>query len=412
MQIVMRQKGKKTRYPGVFQIGRNAFRISGKATDPRTGKTKQVERLLDGVSAREAAVKRTELIAEVQEGGIHNQTADRVRIEAFAKSWLERKCSTVSPSTAARYTATVEGHLVPAFGDFYCDALRSPDVQTWVNGKLAEGYKVRTVHALFSVLRTMMRDAMELYDLPRDPTNRISFPEPEHQEGCNALTPDELGAFLEAMRKKFPRNYALTATLAFTGLRFCHASALKWDDVDETNGVIHLRRSQVHGKVGAVSRKKRAPRRYPLVPELAAILRWHRKVMLKEQSPGLSSGWLFPSRAGGLRKNTSSLYKAWATCLAEAKIDQRFTVHGLRRTFNDLARRAGVDAITTRSLTGHVTERMQEHYSSVQFDEQKAAVTNVVKLVSLEKLDSGMDGGMDAAEMQSENGKRPGKIGV
>jgi len=38
-----------------------------------------------------------------------------------------------------------------------------------------------------------------------------------------------------------------------------------------------------------------------------------------------------------------------------------FTVHGLRRTFNDLTRRAGADGVVPRSLTGHVTEGMTEH---------------------------------------------------
>ena len=49
--------------------------------------------------------------------------------------------------------------------------------------------------------------------------------------------------------------------------------------------------------------------------------------------------------------------------------------------FNDLARRAGVDAVVTRSITGHVTEQMREHYSSVDLDEKRAAIANVVRLV-------------------------------
>jgi integrase len=42
------------------------------------------------------------------------------------------------------------------------------------------------------------------------------------------------------------------------------------------------------------------------------------------------------------------LQKAWAACLKAAKIGARFTVHGLRRTFNDLARKAKVDAVVTK----------------------------------------------------------------
>ena len=43
----------------------------------------------------------------------------------------------------------------------------------------------------------------------------------------------------------------------------------------------------------------------------------------------------------------------------------RFTLHGLRYTFTDLVRLANVDAVVRRALTGHVTEEMQRHYSTV-----------------------------------------------
>jgi integrase len=62
-------------------------------------------------------------------------------------------------------------------------------------------------------------------------------------------------------------------------------------------------------------------------------------------------------------------------------VEERFTVHGLRRTFVDLARRARVDGVVTRSLTGHVTEKMRLHYSTVGMDEKRSAVAAVALLV-------------------------------
>jgi integrase len=90
--------------------------------------------------------------------------------------------------------------------------------------------------------------------------------------------------------------------------------------------------------------------------------------------------WVFPSEAGTLRA-PSSLSKAWAKCLKAAKIEQRFTPHGMRRSFNDHLRRAGVDPVTAKSLTGHVTEGMREHYSTVRLDEKRAAVVAVAGLL-------------------------------
>jgi integrase len=229
------------------------------------------------------------------------------------------------------------------------------------------------------VLRNLTRDAVHQLDLPRDPTARVTFSDRQAREG-NTLSGEALGRFLEAMRKNYPRNHALAAMLAFTGLRFCHASAIKWEDIDEAHGVIRIQRKQRNGIVGSVSRRKRAPRELPVVPELLEILRDHRKRFAVKPAPGVGEGWVFLSDVGTLR-TPGSLVKAWQACAKAAGVTTRFTVHGLRRTFNDLARRGGVDAVVTKAITGHVTEEMREHYSSVDLAEKRAAMVSVMRLV-------------------------------
>ena len=59
---------------------------------------------------------------------------------------------------------------------------------------------------------------------------------------------------------------------------------------------------------------------------------------------------------------------------------KKLTPKGMRRTFNDLMRRAKVEAIVTKSISGHQTDRMREHYSTVSPDEQRQSIRNVVKL--------------------------------
>jgi integrase len=97
-------------------------------------------------------------------------------------------------------------------------------------------------------------------------------------------------------------------------MRFCHASALRWEDVDERRSVILVQRKNVPGLVGPVSRKKRAPRTIPLHANVIEVLRWHRQQLIAAQHPGLSSGYMFPSRVGTLRQ-PNSVYKAWQGCL-------------------------------------------------------------------------------------------------
>lgn len=235
---------------------------------------------------------------------------------------------------------------------------------------------------------------MATLNLQRDPTLRVTIPDhAEAPAAPNSLSPVQLAAFLTAMREDHPQHYALVVLLAYTGLRFCHASALHWSDWDEAKGVLRISRKQVRGKVGPVTRKKQAPKEYPVEPELAAILKEHRRRLVKEQAPGLAKDLMFPSKVGTYR-TPNTLDVAWAKCLAKANIDQRFTPHGLRYTFTDLVRLANVDAVVRRALTGHVTEEMQRHYSTVGLEEKRAAVAGVLRLVSVGAPDPTLAGGV------------------
>lgn len=232
-------------------------------------------------------------------------------------------------------------------------------------------------------MRQPYRDAMAELGLASDPTLRIRFPDGREQSKSEAITPEELERFLAAMREEFPQHYALALVLARTGLRFCHASALRWEDWDETRGVLHIRRSQVRGMISPVRRKKDAPKLIPVLPELAEALREHRQRMLRLQGAGLAEGWMFPSQAGTLR-TASSLNKAFKRCCERAAITARFSAHGLRYTFTDSLRFAGIDPIIRRELTGHHTERMQASYSTIRLDEHRKALTRMAGLVATE----------------------------
>src|SRR5262245_9700651 len=66
--------------------------------------------------------------------------------------------------------------------------------------------------------------------------------------------------------------------------------------------------------------------------------------------------------------------------LKMAEIKAPFTVHGLRRTFNNLARQV-TSCEVVRSITGHVTNAMTEHYSHIAIAEKRAAVARVLRLL-------------------------------
>ena len=110
----------------------------------------------------------------------------------------------------------------------------------------------------------------------------------------------------------------------------------------------------------------------------------------REEIPLHHAGWILPlsPRAGKLR-DWGGLGKAWKACLEAAGITRPFTPHGLRRTFNDKLRRAKVDPVIAKAITGHVTEEMREHQSTVGLDEKRAAASALLLLPRGESADAG-----------------------
>jgi len=99
--------------------------------------------------------------------------------------------------------------------------------------------------------------------------------------------------------------------------------------------------------------------RYPvaLPLEMLDILRWH--VASLPAEPMASSELLFPLELGGFR-SMSTLDKPFKAVVDAIELKKRLTPKGMRRTYQDLARRANVPEIVARNICGHATVAMQE----------------------------------------------------
>jgi len=52
----------------------------------------------------------------------------------------------------------------------------------------------------------------------------------------------------------------------------------------------------------------------------------------------------------------------------------------MRRTWKDVARSAGIEAVVRKAVTGHATDAMEAHYSTPSQGEKREAVEKVVSI--------------------------------
>ncbi len=168
------------------------------------------------------------------------------------------------------------------------------------------------------------------------------------------------------MRELFPQHYAMVFLGMVTGLRPSSLRPLrrkgpKADILWDENKLL-VRRSHTVGDEVMNTTKQRVKYSIHLPAEAMDVLRWHVSTQL-ETAEQKESDLLFPALTGGFRA-PSVLNKPFAEVAEAIGITKRFTQRGLRRTFNDLARAAHVEGVVTKSISGHLTERMRERYST------------------------------------------------
>ena len=170
--------------------------------------------------------------------------------------------------------------------------------------------------------------------------------------------------------------------------------ALDWGRI--VDGEFHVERSV--GRDGVPKTDKTDdPRRITVVEPLAAILEEQRRWLLMQQHPGLASGLVFPgnpqqAKAGAARRKkkgssevrwfrSQSTFQEAITVVCKKANVPRITPHSLRRTFENLTREAGVEALVRRAIHGWRSERTQGIYATVSREERDEAAKAVVRLV-------------------------------
>ena len=398
---------KPTRHTGIFET-KGGYRVRVRAVDPRTGTLKEANRSYESITVKQALIKQEEMREEIQRGGLAT-VGERPKYADYATSLFERKLAKgelTSAKSEERWADTQDLHLIPAFGEFFVDAIRRVDIEGWL---AEQGRKVKhseyapaTVNGWLSILLTTLRSAGAELDLAYDATRGIkpldtSTWHTYTEEEPNSLTVEEAPRFMAKALELFPQHFAMIALGLSTGRRPCELRPLRrkgetpdllWDE-----GVLLVRRSETKGKVVERTKTKRNLR-IPLPAELVDILQRH---VYRLKGPMRKSELLFPSLTGGFRSG-SCLDKPIEVIAKAAKIDKSLTAYFMRRTFQDLGRLANVHDFVVRAVSGHATASMQQHYSTVTGEEVRRGLAKVISLAGfiprrVEVVKSGDAGG-------------------
>ena len=375
--------------PGIWRLKKGGYLIGLRVTDSR-GRRKARTKALHNASIEEAQRWRDQARIETRDS-LRGHKRQRQLFSEFAASLFENKVAARDIKSAKgreKWESTLRLHLLPAFGEFPCIELRHADLVHWRGEqaiKVKNGsFSPRTVNGWLSILRVITAAMTVQLELDRDPSIGLrdfdTSQRPTYtDEEPNTLSAPWAARFLEEMLKTQPQHYPMALLGFVTGKRPSTLRPLRRiEDVDWDEGFIRFRRSNSLGKEIMEGTKTGTRERVYLPQSVMDALRRHLDNLTRDEER--ESPFLFPSTRGGM-KSRSVLDKPFAAVSRSIGLPYRISPRAMRRTFNDLARAANIHDVVTRSISGHLTDKMHSHYSTAGGEEQREAIAKVIRLV-------------------------------
>ncbi|HEY1470884.1 MAG TPA: tyrosine-type recombinase/integrase [Candidatus Acidoferrum sp.] len=308
----------------------------------------------------------------------YNHIPKRERVPLFSNAadvWLAGKTG-LAPKSTERYEQCVP-HLKEVFGNgLVCD-IDANDVAEYQRKRLVAGVSNRTVNYEVGALRGILRQ----FGLWGPIADRVRALPERHDVGRALSAQDETRLIAAASTSRSPALLPLLLMSLDTGMRSSEVQALRhqdlklaWANGNITSGEVIVPKSKTAAGTG---------RLIPFTRRVCACLS-----LWLSRSPEAGPGsFVFPFHQVGIGGNSravevydvdlsrpmGSWRKAWLGACKNAGV--RYRWHDLRHTFvSRLAENANISEQTIRSLAGHVSRQMLEHYSHIRSQAKQAAI--------------------------------------
>lgn len=196
----------------------------------------------------------------------------------------------------------------------------------------------------------------------QNPIKKVKLPTLNNKR-LRFLSPAEADSILLELKKRSETTHDLALLSLRTGARFDEMAKLCWQDIDLTNGIVHL-----EGKNGDT-------RQAFMTPDI--------KNMFNNRESGAPNELIFKNTKDGGKINKIS-HAYWRSIahlgLNEGVTDQaqKVVFHTLRHTFASWLAMQGTPIYTIKELMGHKTLAMTERYMHLAPDNKREAIEKMM----------------------------------
>lgn len=331
-------------------------------------------------------------------------------LKDYMKTYLNLYKRPVVTARTFEWCINMSKYIINELGDYDIFDITSMQLQNFLNSlafsqsKKKKTLSQKSIKGIVMMLKQTFEFAMQQRDIYENPFDRrIVTPKPKVKlnETPKALPTEMLKQIFLAVDSS--KTYKpIIYTLFYTGIRIGELLALRWEDLDELNGVIHIKRSLVKesiidedlkttDRILTVTKTKTnaSVRIIPVDNFLFGILNeWREyvtssKELQKKIRKNKTSDYIFLNQNGELR-SYDGLRRQFGRFLEEKGIDpEGITFHRFRHTYATLLIENGTNPRIVQELLGHRdVQTTLSIYTSVSIEAMMQATKDFGKIAA------------------------------
>ena len=291
----------------------------------------------------------------------------------------EKRNGRIKASSYDSYFRIVHNHLLPGLGSYPMHRLTDQIVQEFLSNLHNRGLSNGTIRNIFRYLSNVTKAAVKSGTMARDVCADVTLPKPKQAQARALSRTDqqnlERAASFAVRESDYKRGVEVMIALD-TGMRVGEISALRWDDVDFGNEVIHVRhtlqRVSAHGKGAKTAVRLGSPKTGSserVIPMNARLSRLLRELRVRAKGEFVVPG----SRRTEFMEPRVMQYH-FERILEQARLPHT-GFHTLRHSFATRCMELGVDVATISKLLGHASVKMTaDTYTHSMMEQRRVAV--------------------------------------
>lgn len=153
--------------------------------------------------------------------------------------WLNEKKSYVKESTYANYSYIVYNYIIPYVGNYNVKKLNKKVFQDLILNLHEKSLSNKTIKDIIMVIKSSLRKVFEENKI-KSFSLKLVYPKEKNIKTMNVLSKNEQHILMEYIIKNISdKNVGILLSL-LCGLRIGEVCALKWENIDLENKIIHI----------------------------------------------------------------------------------------------------------------------------------------------------------------------------